>query len=111
MAKKKETWPQHKMGKFCGYDVTADGKIIVAPRYADEFDRLGAEAQGVNKMLEAVTSHAMRVHAEISKQRRALWVRMSEDYGLDTSVSYSYAPNERAVYLAKQEAGQPKSED
>ncbi len=110
MSKKKEVWPKHVMGKYCGYNLTQDGKIIVAPTYSDELDRLGAEAEGVNKMLEAVTEHAMKVHAKISKQRRALWVRMSDDYGIDISKPYAYSPNERTVYLTGDDQHGAKSE-
>jgi hypothetical protein len=112
MTKKKPApkFPIHKMGQHCGYDELENGDIVIAPTYADQLDRLSAQQNGIDTMLRAVAKFAAEASAQISNQRRQVWVELSKDYGLTTGDSYEFSPNTRVVRRVKQPAAPNRGE-
>lgn len=94
MSKKTEkrvVWPQKKMGKHCGYHEYEDGRIQVAPCYADEMDELRDQEAAANSMIEAVVKATQPILNAIAKRRRKAFDRMGDDYGFDaTDRVYTY---------------------
>lgn len=81
--KKPVNSPGHKMGKHCGYTLMADGRILPAPNYSDQFRKLSSERHGINDLMKLFTSHCADLLAEIQRRQADLWERLCEDYGLD----------------------------
>ena len=75
--------PRHRMGKRCGYAQLSETTIQPAPQYADEFERLSLQQQGINNMLKMVTSTAADMLSEIQRRQRELWDDICDDYGFD----------------------------
>lgn len=73
----------HKMGKNCGYTIMEDGRILPAPTYADEFNKLSQERHGINDLMKLFSSHCADLLAEISRRQTSLWDRLCDDYSLN----------------------------
>lgn len=100
MAKKNEAWPQHKMGKRCGYDLNEDGSIRVASRYSDEFSRIADEQAALDEFLASITRVSQPMAKAIAEARRKWWADMCEDYGLEIE-NLQYNPATRTVRASK----------
>ena len=86
MAKKRlpaDKDPGHKMGKHCGYSLQADGRIIPAPTYENEFRSLSEQRRGINDLMKLFTSHCADCLTEIGRRTDQVWERICEDYDLD----------------------------
>lgn len=83
---KKETAdPNHKAGKYTGYEVR-NGKYFIAPIYRQEMDTLLARMRGIDTVLKAVITFSGEDSARIQAERMTLWKRIEEDLALDISV-------------------------
>jgi len=80
---KKETWPKHQSGLHCGYTLFEDGRIRPAPQYAQQFEKLTQERQGINDLMKLFTSHCADLLGEIQRRSDRLWSDICEDYGLN----------------------------
>lgn len=73
----------HRMGKHCGYTETSDGMIVPAPMYREQLDRISHQISGINDMLKMVSSTAADMLTEVNRQKKELWDRITDDYGLN----------------------------
>lgn len=76
-------WPQHKMGKHCGYNEHEDGSIEIADSHAQQMALALSEQEGIDSLIAAVNSHAAKMYKRTATLRRAFWDGVQDDYGLD----------------------------
>ena len=95
---------KHKQGKYCGYDELPDGSIKLAPMYSDQFDRCHAERRAVNYVLKSITHHCQEILVPIYETEKAIWRRITEDYGIDPSEAWGYDGEGRIYRMEKEGA-------
>lgn len=102
MAKRGESFPQHKMGKRCGYEVYADGSIKPAPEYADRFEIASREQLAIKMLLGHVMEHCAAQQRRVLVDFDAIWGAVCEDYGLERQLGMTF-DGERIRFPAKQD--------
>lgn len=85
MKKKDDT---HRSGKRCGYELLPDGRIVIAPKYKDEFEMLGVEEAAIKMLFDSMTTSCHTIMKSITSRKKDLWERVKDDYGLGNNLSY-----------------------
>lgn len=73
----------HRMGKYCGYTLKEGGLIRPAPTYAQQFEKLSSERNGINDLMKLFSSHCADLLAEMNRINVRLWDSICADYGLN----------------------------
>jgi hypothetical protein len=88
MTKKKEDG--HRQGKNCGYEILPDGRISVAPVYADEMEIISNEKIAVETIIKSTMATCKALLVPITAREKRWWNKVIDDYGLtDKRLSYS----------------------
>ena len=96
-------WPQHKMGKNCGYSLHEDGSIQAAPGYADSFARLHESKRVVDELLASAMRACDQLMRPLVQQQDEAWKRMLDDYGLQIGDGWSFNHQTRMLTREKKE--------
>jgi hypothetical protein len=101
MAKTKEPkarWPQHKMGKFCGYEEYEDGSIRIADTHVEKMVVANNERHGLNLFVEAINNHLAKQYARVAALEKDFWDGIRDDYGLgDEEWGLTYTHHNRRI--------------
>jgi hypothetical protein len=90
MAKQREVFPQHKMGKRCGYEVYADGSIKPAPDYADRFEMNARERATVRSLLGHIMDHCATLERRARVEADRIWDEICDDYGIEKKTGLTF---------------------
>ena len=101
MSEKKVVWPQHKVGKYCGYSLYEDGAIEVAPTYSDIMEEVQLEQASIDALLKSVTEQCQKLLLSVEKKKRRFWESACEDYGLDLHAPLVYDFKTKTISLKK----------
>lgn len=103
-------WPQHKMGKSCGYEEYEDGSIRIADTHADFMSKAMTEQEGVNLLLKAVTDHCAVLLQRTHTLREHFWKSVADDYGLDyVNYEYFYEPSTKRITRRLTKQSEPEN--
>jgi hypothetical protein len=83
MAAKLKADPAHRMGNQTGYNILPNGNIKAAPLYREQMAECQVMTDAINELVAAHTKALLVITQSTVKQRRAIFNRMAEDYGLD----------------------------
>ena len=110
MSKKKQLYPIHKMGKYCGYEEYEDGSIKVAPSHSDKMFEIMLREQALDSFVASVTLHCQKLLVPIQTDKRKFWESLAEDYSLDFS-KYNYFYYSATNRVKRESKEEPKTED
>ena len=100
---KKVKKPNHLMGKHSGYEFIG-GVYHIAPMYTDNFGKLADRSAGVDQLVKSVARHVAEINKEIASEQRDLWLRLTEDLGLDKNKSYYYQSYDGTIHEVEKKA-------
>ena len=99
---KKDKWPKHKQGKYCGYELFEDGSIQIARMYADKMTKILSAELALDILLRAVTKQCHELLIPLSIDKKDFWESVKEDYGLDFEIyEYSYTTTNHTITKVK----------
>jgi hypothetical protein len=76
-------WPQHKVGKHCGYDLNEDGSIEVAPLYSDRMAKIQEDRAVIDELMKSAMRACEALMRPLVVAQNRLWDELCDDYGLD----------------------------
>lgn len=101
---KKPKWPQHKMGKYYGYEEYEDGSIKPAPGLYDQMDEALALDRVTNHMIRQIVEQCHELYKPTAQMRERFWKKLQEEYDLDMeNFTWSYNPSTHVVMRSPKE--------